>query len=67
LLGRAVVGRLEGAQGWMEWSAERFSVAGSQARVHAAIDGEPVVLDSPLAFEIRPRALRVLLPASSPR
>jgi diacylglycerol kinase family enzyme len=65
LLGRAVVGRLEGAQGWMEWSAERFSVAGSQVRIHAAIDGEPVVLDCPLDFEIRPRALRVLLPPAS--
>jgi diacylglycerol kinase family enzyme len=65
LLGRAVVGRLEGAEGWMEWSAERFSVAGSQVRIHAAIDGEPVVLDSPLDFEIRPRALRVLLPPAS--
>jgi diacylglycerol kinase family enzyme len=34
-------------------------------RIHAAIDGEPVVLAPPLEFEIRPRGLGVLLPASS--
>jgi diacylglycerol kinase family enzyme len=53
-------------EGWLphEWTdrkGERFEVetAGS---VEAAIDGEPVELDSPLRFEVRPAALRVLLP-----
>jgi diacylglycerol kinase family enzyme len=62
LLARAVVGRLDRAGGWIEWPAERFSVEGPQPRIHAAVDGEPVVLHSPLEFEIRPRALRVLVP-----
>ena len=33
-------------------------------RVRAAVDGEPVELDSPLRFRIEPRALRVLVPAA---
>jgi hypothetical protein len=32
-------------------------------RVRAAIDGEPVELDSPLKVRIEPRRLRLLLPA----
>jgi diacylglycerol kinase family enzyme len=31
--------------------------------IEAALDGEPIELDSPLDFEIRLGALRVLLPA----
>jgi diacylglycerol kinase family enzyme len=62
LLGQAVAGRLGGAEGWEEWAAPAFTIAHVRPRVRAAVDGEPVVLDSPLEFEIRPRALRVLLP-----
>jgi diacylglycerol kinase family enzyme len=39
-------------------------VESARARIHAAIDGEPVVLEPPLEFEVRPRALRVLVPPS---
>ena len=48
---------------WSDSKGERFTVETQAATVEAAIDGEPVELDSPLRFEIRPRALRVLLPA----
>jgi diacylglycerol kinase family enzyme len=36
-----------------------FKVRARSPRVRAAIDGEPVELDSPLQFELEPRALRV--------
>jgi diacylglycerol kinase family enzyme len=62
LLGRAVVGSLERAEGWSEWAAERFRLEASRDHLHAAVDGEPVVLPAPLDFEVRPRGLRVLLP-----
>jgi diacylglycerol kinase family enzyme len=62
LLGRAVVGSLEQAQGWVATSASRLRVEPPRPRVHAAIDGEAVVLESPLDFEIRPRALSVRVP-----
>jgi diacylglycerol kinase family enzyme len=64
LLARAAIGRLEDGQGLVERSASRFRVEAIRPRVHAAVDGEPALLDSPLEFEIRPRALRTLLPAA---
>ena len=62
LLLRAAIGDAGQARGLVEWSAERFSVESAYRRIHAAVDGEPAVLDSPLEFQIRPRSLRVLLP-----
>ena len=62
LFARAVAGSLDHAPGWSEWSAERFRLEASRDHLHAAVDGEPVILPAPLDFEIRPRALRVLLP-----
>ncbi len=62
LLARAAADRLEGAHGWTEWTAARFRVDSRRERVRAALDGEPVVFRPPLEFEIKPRALRVLVP-----
>ena len=62
LLGRAAVGRLGGARGWAEYAAPSFGVESRRPRIHAALDGEPVVLPSRVEFESRPLALRVLIP-----
>jgi diacylglycerol kinase family enzyme len=62
---RALSGRIEPTEGWVEWTSTRFEVAARRPRVHVAIDGEPDVLTPPLAFEIRARALRVLVPAGT--
>src|SRR3712207_8264399 len=51
LLARAAAGRLAGAEGWTEYAAERFTVQSRRTRLHAAIDGEPVVLPAPLRSE----------------
>jgi diacylglycerol kinase family enzyme len=64
LLARAVAGSLEHAEGWSDWAGKRFTLEAGHDLLHAAIDGEPVVLAAPLELEIRPRALRVLLPPS---
>ena len=66
LLGRAVAGTVEQAEGWSEWGAERFTLAASRDHLHAAVDGEAVVLPAPLELEVRPRALRVLVPPGQP-
>lgn len=64
LLAKAAVGNVQKAHGWVERSAPRLEVEAAHPRVHAAVDGEPIVLESPLTFEIQPRALRVqTLPA----
>jgi diacylglycerol kinase family enzyme len=47
---------------WVEREAERFELDAAAGRLRAAVDGEPAVLDTPIDFTIKPRALRVLLP-----
>jgi diacylglycerol kinase family enzyme len=62
LLAQAAVGSVQEARGWVEHAAARLRVQAAHPRVHAAVDGEPVALESPLAFEIKPGALRVRTP-----
>jgi diacylglycerol kinase family enzyme len=64
LLLRAIVGRVASAHSWSDWSTGELRLETHRARLHAALDGEPIVVDSPLEFRIRPRALRLLLPSS---
>ena len=47
---------------WEERSGTRFTVDTESHRVRAAVDGEPMVLETPLEFRVEPGALRVLLP-----
>ncbi|MGI8421361.1 MAG: diacylglycerol/lipid kinase family protein [Gaiellaceae bacterium] len=47
--------------GWNDRAGVSFTVEGAST-LRTAIDGEPVELESPLRFEVRRQALRVLLP-----
>jgi len=47
---------------WEEQAGERFALDAPGARLAAAIDGEPVELETPLELAIERGALRVLLP-----
>jgi diacylglycerol kinase family enzyme len=47
---------------WEERAGERFLIDSERGRLHAARDGEPAELETPLEFSIAPGALRVLLP-----
>jgi len=47
---------------WEERSCTELEIGSPLPRVQAAVDGEPVQLEVPLAFRIEPRALRVLVP-----
>jgi diacylglycerol kinase family enzyme len=47
---------------WHERAGEAFTLDAPQQRLEGALDGEPVVLESPVRFEIDPLALRVLVP-----
>jgi len=62
LLFKAAAGEPEEAEGLVEYSARLLRVDLPNHRIHAAIDGEPVVLEAPLEFELEPQALRVLVP-----
>ena len=55
------IGQARRFGGWMEWTAPRFEIT-SVAQVEIGVDGEALVMDSPLVFESRPGALRVRLP-----
>jgi diacylglycerol kinase family enzyme len=47
---------------WDERTATSFELGSPLPRIRAAVDGEPVELDTPLRFAIEPQALRVLVP-----
>jgi len=47
---------------WDERDGESFTVDARAGRLHAAVDGEPEELETPIEFRVEPRALRVLLP-----
>ncbi|MCU1370565.1 MAG: diacylglycerol kinase catalytic region [Ilumatobacteraceae bacterium] len=58
-------GRLGSVAGWNEWTAPCFTVT-SGAPIAVGIDGEALVIDSPLEFRSRPGAVRVRLPHDAP-
>jgi diacylglycerol kinase family enzyme len=58
-------GRQSGHLGWRQWTAPTFELEAAGS-VPAGIDGEAVVLESPLRFVSRPRALRVRIAPSHP-
>jgi diacylglycerol kinase family enzyme len=58
---------LYAAKGWLpsawdERSGERFTIDTRAGKLQAAVDGEPVELETPLELAIEPNALRLLLP-----
>jgi YegS/Rv2252/BmrU family lipid kinase len=64
---RALFGRLHQADDFEATTAESIVIETRHKRLHVATDGEVNVLDTPLEYRIRPRALRVLVPASPQR
>ena len=47
---------------WDERPYKRLVIDAADQSVKAAVDGEPTSLETPVAFQIEPRALRVLVP-----
>ena len=47
---------------WHERVGNTFRIGAPSGRLRAAVDGEPVELDSPVELRIEPRALRVRVP-----
>ncbi len=52
-------------RGWLEWSDTSFEVR-SDGPIEVGIDGEAMLLESPLRFRIVPGALRVRIPQHAP-
>ncbi len=49
---------------WDERTCTELEIGSTLRRLRAAIDGEPVELETPLRFRIEPGALRVLVPSA---
>ena len=47
---------------WIERTGKRFEIDAASHRLHAAFDGDPEVVETPIEFTIEPAALRVLTP-----
>lgn len=62
---RALFGKLYQTRDFEAITVESLTVESRHRRLHVATDGEVNMLDTPLEYEIRPRALRVLVPASA--
>jgi diacylglycerol kinase family enzyme len=63
---RAARGRLDEARDFeMHCSLAGLEIASRASRLRVALDGEVAVLQTPLRYRIRPRALRVFAPAAA--
>lgn len=63
---RALTRTLQQAQDFEMLTGPAFRVETTNGRVRVATDGEVCMMDSPLHYRIRPRALRVMVPAQEP-
>lgn len=60
---RALAGRLGQAQDFDALCAKEIWIETHRKRLHVAIDGEVMIMSTPLHYRVRPRALRVIVPA----
>jgi len=61
----ALFGRLRQAEDFTEWSTPYLRVTSPRRRLLVATDGELSSMETPLEFRIRPRSLRVIVPATA--
>ncbi len=62
LLLRTVFGMLRQAKDFETLSTDAISIATRKERVRTAIDGESILMETPLEYRIRPSYLRVIVP-----
>ena len=62
---RAVFGRLRNDKDFLALRSNEVKIQSSHKRLRVAFDGEITVMEPPLEYRVRPRALRVIVPAES--
>jgi diacylglycerol kinase family enzyme len=62
---RALLGRLDQARDFVIVSGCEARIDSPRARLQAAADGEAVVLETPLRYRTRPKALKLIAPLAS--
>jgi YegS/Rv2252/BmrU family lipid kinase len=65
MLSRMATGTLERHRDFEMYRAKELAIAARQKRMGVALDGEIVLLETPLHYRILPRALRVIIPVTS--
>ncbi len=59
---RALIGRLEPARDFTLTRLETLEVSSRRHRLRVSRDGESLIMETPLRYRVRPRALRVIVP-----
>jgi len=62
----AFLGHWRASRRLTTFTAEEVRVTSRKHRVMVSLDGEVTILNSPLVFKVRPKALSVLIPARAP-
>ncbi|MEZ5145086.1 MAG: diacylglycerol kinase family protein [Acidimicrobiales bacterium] len=62
----AATGSPDRFDGWHQWEATELEVRSRSGHIEAGVDGEAMVLDSPLRFRSWPGAVRLRLPRARP-
>jgi diacylglycerol kinase family enzyme len=62
VVAKATISRTGRGAAWAQWETAALRVDSKLPDLPAGVDGETVVLSTPLEFRILPRALRVLIP-----
>jgi len=62
---RAVFGRMRNDKDFLALRSNEVKIQSAHRRLRVALDGEITVMEPPLEYSIRPRALRVIVPAES--
>ena len=66
LIAGTLLGAIEFRPALRHWTSEHLETGIPDEVVRAGIDGEPITLEAPLRFSVKPGALRVLLPEGLP-
>ena len=61
---RALFGRLRQSKDFDAFCAAEVRIESRHRRMHVAIDGEVLLMNTPLHYRLRPAALRVIVPES---
>jgi diacylglycerol kinase family enzyme len=64
VVAKATVGRASRGVAWAQWETTALRLDSKLPVLPAGVDGEMVVLSTPLEFRMLPRALRVLVPGT---
>lgn len=62
---RAVFGRLQNDKDFLALRSSEVKIQSAHKRLRVALDGEITVMEPPLEYRVRPRTLRVIVPAES--